>query len=293
MTIDAGPLIADAPAREIADRVHIIPDGRVPLVPSPGFVVGDEAVLVIDTGMGPRNGERVLAEARRLAAGRRLYLTLTHFHPEHAFGAQAFAGEATIIYNQSQADELAEKGAEFLEMFRGFGPGVAACLEGVELVDPDITYGDFAVLDLGGVTAELRHHGHAHTHGDQTVYIREPGVLFTGDLVETRLFPLLPDDHAHGSAWIGVLDHLAELRPAVVVPGHGEVGGAELITAIRDYLVDVRGRVSDRRANGEELAAFQEPLAAAVRADYADWEAEEWIAPALERFFLEPDDGRR
>lgn len=289
MMADAGPVIADIPAQEIAERVHVIPDGRVPLVPNVGFVVGDRAVLVVDTGMGPGNDERVLAEARRLAGDRPLYLTLTHFHPEHAFGAQVFAGEATIIYNESQRQELAELGDAFVEMFRGFGPGVAACLEGVEFVNPDITYGDFTVLDLGGVTVELRYHGIAHTHGDETVHVREPDVLFAGDLIETRLFPILPDDHAHGSEWIGVLEHLQEMQPALVVPGHGEVGGPELIDAVRDYLIDLRGRVAERRAAGDDLAAAQEALGEEIRRDYADWDAEEWIAPAIERFFAEGD----
>lgn len=290
MAPDQGPQVPDTPAQQIAERVFVIPDGRVPLVPNVGFVVGDHALLVIDTGMGIANGERVLGEARRLANGRDLYLTLTHFHPEHAFGAQVFADDATIIYNTSQAQELAEKGAEFIEIFRGFGPGVAAALEGVEFVGADITYSDSATVDLGGVLVDLTYHGHAHTHGDEVVYVRGQDVLFAGDLVENRLFPILPDDHAHGSLWIAVLERLEAMRPAIVVPGHGEVGDGGVIDSVREYLVDVRGRVAQRRAAGETLPAIQDDLGEAIRGDYASWDAEEWIAPAIERFFLERTD---
>src|SRR5262245_25069913 len=125
---------------EIAPGVHVIGDRRVPLVPNIGIVLGDEAVLVIDTGMGPQNGRKVLDLARQLARGKRLTLTLTHFHPEHGFGAQVFKDQATILYNRAQRDELAAKGAAYLGMFRSFGPGVAAALEGTELVTPDEVY---------------------------------------------------------------------------------------------------------------------------------------------------------
>src|SRR5262245_31230418 len=98
---DAGPppptVDASAP-REIASDVFAIPDRRVPLVPNIGIIGGTDAVLVVDTGMGPANGARVLAAARRIAGGRKLILTLTHFHPEHGFGAQAFKGQARTTY---------------------------------------------------------------------------------------------------------------------------------------------------------------------------------------------------
>ena len=77
-------------------------------------------------GSAPHAGER-----------RKLILTLTHFHPEHGFGAQAFKGDAQIIYNRAQRDELQAKGEAYLGMFRRFGPNVAAALEGTELVMPD------------------------------------------------------------------------------------------------------------------------------------------------------------
>ena len=77
-------------------RDHVVPDRRVNLVPNVGIVLGDDAVLVVDTGMGPANGRLSLEAARRLGGDRRLFLTLTHFHPEHGFGAQSFADEATM-----------------------------------------------------------------------------------------------------------------------------------------------------------------------------------------------------
>src|SRR4051794_23549068 len=133
------PVVENAPA-EVADGVFVIPDGRVPLVPNVGIVRGSRAVLVVDPGMGPRNGETVRRHAEELASGLPLFLTITHFHPEHGFGAQAFAASATIVYNREQLEELRAKGQGFLERFRTFGGAIAEQLDGVELVDPHITY---------------------------------------------------------------------------------------------------------------------------------------------------------
>src|SRR5579863_7681315 len=165
--IETPPLVAEGATQEIAAGVHVIPDRRVEFVPNIGIVLGNRAALVIDTAMGARNGERVLAEARRLGGDRKLLLTTTHFHPEHAFGAAPFAPHATYVCNLAQAQELAAKGREFVELFSTFGPGLAQLLDGVELVPPDVAFaGGSAQIDLGGRIVELHEIGPAHTRGD-------------------------------------------------------------------------------------------------------------------------------
>lgn len=283
------PVISDAAAQEIAARVYVIPDGRVPLVPNIGIVVGEREALVVDTGMGLANGRRVLARARSLT-DKPLILTVTHFHPEHGYGAKAFADEGVrIVYNRSQQDELNAKGRAYLDMFRTFGDAVAEQLSGVEFVEPDELYDDQMTLDLGGIRAELLHFGLAHTRGDQVVFLPEQRVLFAGDLLENRIFPIVPwfppdDVDVNGSRWIEVLDRLEELEPAIVVPGHGEVTGPELIGQVRAYLEDVRARVAAAEGSVEEVKAVLEP---AIRDDYPGWDAPEWIGFAIACFHAE------
>ena len=275
------PLVTNEPV-EIANGVFVIPDGRVPLVPNIGIVLGDRAALVVDTAMGPRNGETVLRHARALAGDRPLILTVTHFHPEHGFGAQVFAGEATIVYNRAQLGELHDKGAGYIELFKSFGPSVAAQLEAVELVEPDVVYDGEADIDLGGRLVQLRTWGLAHTRADQVVFLPEERILFAGDLVETRLCPIFPyfppdDVDVNGSRWIAVLERLTALNPAIVVPGHGEVGDAGLVTAVHEYLVHLRAETARLVAEGHADAAIEATLEPAIRARYADWESPEWI----------------
>jgi glyoxylase-like metal-dependent hydrolase (beta-lactamase superfamily II) len=280
-TVDASGL------REIAPGVFVIPDRRVPLVPNIGIVAGDKAVLVVDTGMGPANGKHVLEAAQKIAAGKPLILTLTHFHPEHGFGAQVFKGAARITYNQAQADELAAKGGAYLDMFRGFGPGVAGALEGTDLVQPDDTYsGRTTTIDLGGRVVELATWGNAHTRGDQIVWLPAERILFTGDLAEERIFPIFPwfpphDADIDAATWAALLAELEGRNPAIVVPGHGDVGGKEILAAVRTYMTDLGQRVKAARAEGKDEDAIIAALSAKVRSEHPDWESPEWIDFAI------------
>lgn len=285
----APPLVRGEPV-EISDGVFVIPDNRVEIVPNVGIIVGEQSVLVIDSGLGRRNGAFVLEQARRLAAGRPLYLTVTHFHPEHGFGAQAFKGAATIIYNASQRDELHRKGASYVEMFRGMSTNVAAELEDVQLVDPDVTYaGGRTEIDLGGHRAVLSSWGPAHTASDQTVLV-DDRVLFAGDLLETRIFPILPyfppyDIDVDGSRWIALLDQLLALDPEIVVPGHGEVNDASLIRDVRNYLDYVRTESARLRASGVSVDDAAATIDQEARARWASWDHPEWIDFAARAFY--------
>jgi glyoxylase-like metal-dependent hydrolase (beta-lactamase superfamily II) len=272
---------------EISKDVWVIGDRRVPLVPNIGVILGSDSALVVDTGMGPANGAKVLEIARKLASGRKLILTLTHFHPEHGYGAQAFKDVARIIYNTAQRDELAEKGQAYLGMFRTFGPGVATALEGADIVMPDEVYaGRSTIVDLGGRKVELRNWGLAHTKGDQIVWLPQERILFTGDLAEERIFPIFPwfppdDADLDAARWAEILAELETLSPTRVVPGHGSIGGVEILIAVRRYLIDLGALVDARRKAGHGVDQIVQELGPSIRAGRPDWEAPEWIDFAI------------
>jgi glyoxylase-like metal-dependent hydrolase (beta-lactamase superfamily II) len=282
------PLVAEGATEQIQDQVHVIPDRRVEFVPNVGFVEGNDAVLVIDTAMGAENGSRILSEARRIAGDRKLFLTTTHFHPEHAFGAGPFKRHATYVANTAQAEELADKGAEYVEMFSGFGPALAELLDGVELVPPDVTYsGEQARIDLGGIVVQLFYYGPAHTRGDQLVFLPQERILFPGDLVENRFLPIFPDEDAVGSRWLALLDRIEALDPVTIVPGHGAPGDLGLVAELRGYLLAVRDRVEELKAEDRKLEAIEAAVDEEMRSRYADWDNEIWIASAAKSFHAE------
>ena len=104
------PRVDPTALKEIASGVFVIADRRIPLVPNIGIILGSDAALVVDTGMGPVNGQKVLDCAKKLAGERPLILTLTHFHPEHGFGAQAFKGAAKNSLQPFAARRIARQG---------------------------------------------------------------------------------------------------------------------------------------------------------------------------------------
>lgn len=282
--IQEPPMVDAGAIGEIAPGVHVIPDGRVEFVPNVGIVEGERAVLAIDTAMGHRNGQSVLDAARRIAGDRKLFLTTTHFHPEHAFGAKPFEGGVTYVVNASQAGELLEKGQEYIEMFSTFGPGLAQLLADVELIPPDLTYEERLRIELGGRVVELIDVGPAHTKGDQLVWLPEERIVFAGDLIENAFFPILPDADADGGWWLDALDEISALEPRVVVGGHGAVGGPELIDAFREYLELVRDRNAELEASGGDPGEIVTTIEAEVLERYEGWGNEVWIKSAVESF---------
>jgi len=282
--LNSYPNVRAGDAKEIALGVVVIPDPRINFVPNIGIISGSESILVVDTGIGIENGRRVLELAREIAGKRTLLLTLTHFHPEHGYGAQIFKDAANIIYNKAQADELAEKGYEYLDMFRRYGENLVRALDGVQLVGPDKTYSEEMTINLGGRMVILRELP-AHTRGDQIVYLPDDGIVFTGDLVENAFFPIFADADSKGGAWIEALKIIESLRPKLVAPGHGEIGGVELVQAVRSYMEFVRGEVANIPKDADEHEVDR--LVPMVKARHPTWANDKWISFALRTFFAE------
>jgi glyoxylase-like metal-dependent hydrolase (beta-lactamase superfamily II) len=279
------PIVAPNGITEIAGGVWVIPDlDHTLLVPNIGIIVGARATLVIDTGFGPDNARAVMQEARRLSAGLPVYLTHTHCHPEHGFGANVIAGEVTVVYNETQWNELQEKGPNLLRMFRNQIPSQARMLDGVEFVRPDFLYNGSMTLDLGdGQMVEFREFGGAHSRGDQGILVRgSKSVLFTGDLIEEGYFGILGDNESHVITWIDRLKRLEQLNPEVVVPGHGHVGGRELIAIYREYFEHTKRRVDELRAVAElPEADIVKRVTAELLDLHPDWQNQNWARKAV------------
>ncbi len=278
--MDARPPTVDpSNVKEIADGVFVIGDKRVWLVPNIGIVLGSDAALVIDTGLGPANGEAVLDVARRLAGSRRLFLTVTHFHPEHEYGAQVFRPDATILYNRAQRDELAEKGERYLQLFRQTqGSAAVAALDGTKIVTPHVVYdGASTEIDLGGRKVELHAWGTAHTRGDQTIFLPQDRILFAGDLIEERMFPIFPyfpptDVEVDGIRWANVLNDFQRLDPTIIVPGHGDLGDIRIAQDLASHIEAVGRHVGALRAAGNSVNEVVADYKPKVLQAYPSWD---------------------
>jgi glyoxylase-like metal-dependent hydrolase (beta-lactamase superfamily II) len=281
------PLVQENKTIRVSEHVYVIPDGRVNLVPNIGIIVGNRATLVVDAGMGPRNGQTVMRELAKVSKNDELYFTTTHFHPEHMTGVQAFPANTIVIRPEAQQEEVDRKQPEFIHNFSQRTADLKALLQDVKPRPPDILFDREAKLDLGGITVRLLWYGAAHTKGDTFVYVEGDGVLFTGDVVINRFFPIFPDADANGISWLAILDQLDELHPRTIAPGHGEVGDASLINTERAYLKGVQSRVAELKAQGKSADESAQLLSVEFRKKYPDWDNPGWIVDAVRHYYAE------
>jgi glyoxylase-like metal-dependent hydrolase (beta-lactamase superfamily II) len=283
---DQVPLVASGKTRQVAEGVYVIPDQRINVIPNIGIIVGRDGVLVVDTGMGPRNADTVLDEVKKITNKPVTYLTITHFHPEHGMGAQAFPDSTIVIYPTAQRIELLEKGPAMMKEFSSVSTEIAELLKPVTFRMPNITFSEEAEVNLGDFPVRLLHWNSAHTRGDSFVFLPKQSIVFGGDVVIDRFFPIMADSDSSGINWIQTLERLEKLNPAIVVPGHGEVGNVALIVSMHEYLVFVRNRVQKMKSQGSTVTEVETKLEPEVRAKYKDWDNPKWIKNAIDNFYV-------
>jgi glyoxylase-like metal-dependent hydrolase (beta-lactamase superfamily II) len=260
----ADPIVKTEGLRQVSPHVYIIPDNSVPLVPNVGFVIGERGILVIDTGLGPRNGSAVLEVAKKLGGSRALYLVTTHFHPEHDLGAQAFPENTTMIRSNDQVKDISEFGLQLAQVFARRSAINAELLKDADFRKANVTFDKDYTVDLGGVKVELIAMGANHTRGDTTIWIELDRVLFSGD-VAMRPQPAFASPYSNVRHWLSSLERLEALKPAIIVPSHGPVGdGSMFAGGYRTYLVEVRDRTTTEKKAGRSADQAVEAVAAAM-----------------------------
>ena len=179
------------------------------------------ATLVVDTGLGPRNGQTVLHATRALSATPDLFVVATHFHPEHALGESAFPATARIIRARAQQQDIDEFGLDLAKTFASRSALVADLLKDAQFRKADILFDREYTLDLGGVRVRLLSLGPTHTRGDTIVWVEGDRVLFAGDVVMNRAFVAFASPYSSVRAWLKDFDELSALMRRCVVPSHG------------------------------------------------------------------------
>jgi glyoxylase-like metal-dependent hydrolase (beta-lactamase superfamily II) len=275
-------LVREGVTEKLTRYVWAIPDGGASLVPNVGIVVGRKAVLVIDTGMGTRNGETVLREVAKVGAGKPIYIVTTHVHPEHDMGAHVFPKDSKMIRSKDQIEDIAAgAGMNLVPVFAQRSALNVELLEGAKHRDADIVFDRGYTLDLGGIKAKIYAMGTNHTHGDTVILV--DGVLFSGD-VAMRPQPSFANPTAKISHWLESLDRLDALKARQLVPSHGSFGDDTIIAGYRAYLTHIRDRSAELRKAGKtqdetvqiitDEMSRQYPdknrLAGAIRAAYSE-----------------------
>jgi len=275
------PLLNEDNLKKVSDHVYVI-EG----FPNVAIVVGTRGTLVVDTGLGERNGATVMRAEKKIAKGPVLYLTTTHYHSEHTTGESAFPPETIIIRNRSQQEELEKGVGAHMEAFRKMSAQNTDLLQNVKFRPPDVLFDREAKIELGGVTARLFWIGPAHTKGDELTFVEEDSVLIPGDIVQKNIFPIMPNEDASLKGWLTILDQVQALHPKLIVPDHGPaVVDASQIDAQHAYFVALQSRALELKKQGVSVDDAAKTMTADLKAQHPDWPNPNNIAGEVHRVY--------
>ena len=240
--------------------------------PNIAIIVGTRATLVVDTGLGPRNGTTIARVAAKLAPGKqKLFLTTTHFHPEHAGGDAGFPDGTILIRNAVQQREMESHGKEMIELFAGRSAQFKELLANATLRAPDVTFEKEVQLDLGGVSARLLWFGGAHTQGDELTFVEPDRTLISGDVVQNKVVPGIFRDGGTPSSWLAVLDKVAALNALHVLPDHSAPGDGSMVQLEKQFISDLRSRALELKKTGVAVEEAGKRLETEFKAKYPTW----------------------
>ena len=200
-----------------------------------GIVIGNDAVLVVDTLTSAKEAEGFAADIRKITDKPIRYVVNTHYHLDHALGNSFFADMgARIIGHVKCRDAVIAGGDKILEDPAAFGLP-ADFWEGTRTIAPDTAFERGMIIDLGGIAVKLIHTGFAsHSAGSVIVHIPSQNVLFAGDILFTDFHPYIGDGDLSG--WEKSLDFIHEMNVSHIIPGHGPLSSNKDIEDMKAYL---------------------------------------------------------
>lgn len=202
------------------------------------FLVSDQGILVVDTGLNAQEGQKLLAEIRKVSPAPVRWIVNTHYHPDHRGGNSVVGPDAIIISTAFTRKQAGSK-----------APGYAL----------NETLGvNGLTLFIGGHEVQIYHSGPAHTMGDAVVYFPDEHAIATGDLFLNNSCPAM--DEGDMENWVRALDHILGLPVEHIVPGHFELASKAQLQTFRNYLADLRDQVKRLKAEGKTLEQVKKAL---------------------------------
>ncbi len=246
--------------------------------PNTGIIIGDDAVMVIDTQATPVMAQDVIRRIREITDKPIKYVVMSHYHAVRVLGASAYMAEGgeQIIASRDTYDLVVERGQFDKDSEIGRFPRLFQNVESIPegLTWPTMTFEGKMSIWLGKLEVQLIQLGRGHTKGDTVAWIPSEKILFSGDLVEFDATPYAGD--AYFKDWPQTLENVAALQPAKLVPGRGAaLTTPEQVQAglqgTRDFISDVWTNVKAGVDAGKTLNAVYKDTYAALKPKYGHW----------------------
>lgn len=224
-----------------------------------GFVVTPEGVVVFDALATPALGEAMVRAIRKVTPQPIRRVIVSHYHADHFYGLQALkaAGAEIWAHHNAQAylqsDSARERLAQRREALSPWVDGKTRLLAADRWLD--FKDGKTLRFEMGGIHFRVIDTSGAHSDDDLMLAVEEDQMLFAGDLFFTGRIPFV--GNANSKIWLEALDRMLEVKPRIVVPGHGEASSRSMedMQLTRDYLVFLRKQMGDAVA---DLVPFEE-----------------------------------
>jgi glyoxylase-like metal-dependent hydrolase (beta-lactamase superfamily II) len=242
--------------------------------PNTGIVVGDDAVMVIDTQATPVMAQDVIRRIREVTDKPIQYVTLSHYHAVRVLGASGYR-PGQIIASRDTYDLIVERGEADMKSEIERFPRLFQAVESVPgLTWPTIVFERRMTLWMGRLQVDIMQLGRGHTKGDTVVWLPQEKILFSGDLVEYDATPYTGD--AYLSDWPATLDAIAALAPTKLVPGRG----ASLTTPAQvqagldgtgAFVTELFGAVKRGAQAGKDLRRVYRETYALLKPKFGHW----------------------
>ena len=242
--------------------------------PNTGVVIGDDAVLVVDTQATPVMAQDVIRRIREVTDKPIRYVVLSHYHAVRVLGAAAYAPEQ-IIASRDTYDLIVERGAQDMKSEIERFPRLFQAVESVPgLTWPTLVFERRLSLWLGKLEVRIMQLGRGHTKGDTVVWLPEERIMFSGDLVEYGATPYTGD--AYLAEWPATLDAIAALKPEKLVPGRGaSLQTPQAVHAgldgTRAFITAMFSAVKQGASAGKDLRSVYKETYAELKPRFGNW----------------------
>ncbi len=215
-------------------------------------ILTKEGWIVIDSLSTPELSKEFLTLLKKERKFQIKYLIITHYHPDHWYGASTFKKEGAIVIAHKNLNKFYNS-PESKIVLESSNQRFGNIYKNVVLIPADIEIEDKKDLKIGEYEISIIPMTPAHTDNDIVVFVKNENVLFAGDLVYINRIPFAGDRGSSTKNWLKVLKEIESLNPKIILGAHNMPMGKKAITFTYDYLNYIRENVRKLKDEGKYL----------------------------------------